>query len=135
MKLADYLKERGFTREELSEATRDIVPETLSQLVLEENPQNSLDLPALAALVEGLRKLTGEETRPGELLEFVPESDNSNPENKSVISAISQKPRGRKISLSEAKRIAMQAAVDADRERIELARWEAERESMWEEKE
>lgn len=132
LKLTDYLNQRGLSREALTEA---IAPETLSQLVREETLQHQVDLSTLAAVVEVLRQLTGEQTNPGDLLEFVSTVDENQRESSSVDSPSPALSQGRKISLSEAKNMAQQAIADEERRRNEFYQLEAKREIYWEDEE
>lgn len=72
-KLADYLKWRGFTPDKLVEVIGDAVePEIIYRLVEKPTEQRQIDLSILAAILEGLIKLTGFPVSVAEILEFVP---------------------------------------------------------------
>lgn len=72
-KLADYLKRRGFTADKLVDAVGDAVePEIIYRLVEKPKEQRQIDLSILAAILEGLIKLTGMPVSVAEILEFVP---------------------------------------------------------------
>lgn len=72
-KLADYLKSRGFTADKLVEVVGDVVePEIIYRLVEKPTEQRQTDLCTLAAILEGLIKLTGFPVSVAEVLEFVP---------------------------------------------------------------
>lgn len=72
-KLAEYLKWRGFTPDKLVGAVGDAVePEIIYRLVEKPTEQRQIDLSILAAILEGLIKLTGIPVSVAEILEFVP---------------------------------------------------------------
>ena len=72
-KLADYLKCRGFTANKLVDAVGDTVePEIIYRLVEKPQEQRQIDLSILAAILDGLIRLTNMPVSVAEILEFVP---------------------------------------------------------------
>jgi uncharacterized protein (DUF433 family) len=74
LQLAEYLKCRGFTPENLVEAVGETLnPETVYQLIEKAENLNHLDLSVLAAIIDGLSKLNGFPVGIGEVLMFFPD--------------------------------------------------------------
>ncbi|MFE1746441.1 hypothetical protein [Coleofasciculus sp. H7-2] len=72
-KLAEYLKLRGFTADKLVAVVGDAVePEIIYRLVEKPKEQRHIELSTLAAILEGLIKLTGIPVNVAEIMEFVP---------------------------------------------------------------
>jgi len=74
LQLAEYLKCRGFTPENLVEAVGETLnPETVYQLIEKAENLNHLDLSVLAAIIDGLSKLNGFPVGIAEVLIFFPD--------------------------------------------------------------
>ena len=74
LQLAEYLKCRGFTPENLVEAVGETLnPETVYQLIEKAEKLSHLDLSVLAAIIDGLSKLNGFPVGIGEVLIFFPD--------------------------------------------------------------
>ncbi len=74
LQLAEYLKCRGFTPENLVEAVGETLnPETVYQLIEKAENLSHLDLSVLAAIMDGLSKLNGFPVGIGEVLMFFPD--------------------------------------------------------------
>jgi uncharacterized protein (DUF433 family) len=74
LQLAEYLKCRGFTPENLVEAVGETLnPETVYQLIEKAENLNHLDLSVLAAIIDGLSKLNGFPVSIAEVLIFFPD--------------------------------------------------------------
>ncbi|WP_445175510.1 DUF433 domain-containing protein [Microcoleus sp.] len=74
LQLAEYLKCRGFTPENLVEAVGETLnPETVYQLIEKAENLNHLDLSVLAAIIDGLSKLNGFPVGIAEVLIFLPD--------------------------------------------------------------
>ncbi|MDF0553238.1 hypothetical protein [Kamptonema sp. UHCC 0994] len=74
LKLAEYLQYRCLTPEKLIQAVgTDSSPAMIYQLVKHGNEQHQIDLSTLAAIIQGLGKLTGLAVGIEDVLEFVPE--------------------------------------------------------------
>lgn len=74
LQLAEYLKCRGFTPENLVEAVGETLnPETVYQLIEKAEKLNHLDLSVLAAIIDGLSKLNGFPVGIPEVLIFFPD--------------------------------------------------------------
>lgn len=72
--LADYLKQRGLTPDDLVEAVGTAIePEIVYQLVQKGDELHQIDLSALAAIMQGLRKLMGFTVGIGEVMQFAPD--------------------------------------------------------------
>lgn len=73
-KLAEYLQERCLTPEKLIKAVgTDSSSAIIYQLIKHGNEQRQIDLSTLAAIIQGLGKLTGLPVGIEDVLEFVPE--------------------------------------------------------------
>ncbi|MEG4996778.1 DUF433 domain-containing protein [Microcoleus sp. B4-D4] len=74
LQLAEYLKCRGFTPENLVEAVGETLnPETVYQLIEKAENLNHLDLSVLAAIIDGLSKLNDFPVGIAEVLIFFPD--------------------------------------------------------------
>jgi uncharacterized protein (DUF433 family) len=74
LQLAEYLKCRGFTPENLVEAVGETLnPETVYQLIEKAENLSHLDLSLLAAIIDGLSKLNGFPVGIAEVLIFFPD--------------------------------------------------------------
>lgn len=74
LQLAEYLKCRGFTPENLIEAVGETLnPETIYQLIEKAENLHQIDLSLLATVIDGLSKLNGFPVGIGEVLMFCPE--------------------------------------------------------------
>jgi hypothetical protein len=74
LQLAEYLKCRGFTPENLVEAVGETLnPETVYQLIEKAEKLSHLDLSVLAAIIDGLSKLNGFPVGIAEVLIFFPD--------------------------------------------------------------
>ena len=74
LQLAEYLKCRGFTPENLVEAVGETLNrETVYQLIEKAEKLSHLDLSVLAAIIDGLSKLNGFPVGIGEVLIFFPD--------------------------------------------------------------
>ncbi|MEG4036172.1 DUF433 domain-containing protein [Microcoleus sp. w1-18aA5] len=74
LRLAEYLKCRGFTPENLVEAVGETLnPETVYQLIEKAENLSHLDLSVLAAIIDGLSKLNGFPVGIAEVLIFFPD--------------------------------------------------------------
>jgi len=74
LQLAEYLKCRGFTPENLVEAVGETLnPETVYQLIEKAENLSHLDLSVLAAIIDGLSKLNGFPVGIAEVLIFFPD--------------------------------------------------------------
>jgi uncharacterized protein (DUF433 family) len=74
LQLAEYLKCRGFTPENLIEAVGETLnPETVYQLIEKAENLSHLDLSVLAAIIDGLSKLNGFPVGIAEVLMFFPD--------------------------------------------------------------
>ena len=74
LQLAEYLKCRGFTPENLIEAVGETLnPETVYQLIEKAGNLSHLDLSVLAAIIDGLSKLNGFPVGIAEVLIFFPD--------------------------------------------------------------
>ena len=74
LQLAEYLKCRGFTPENLVEAVGETLnPETVYQLIEKAEKLSHLDLSVLAAIIDGLSKLNGFPVGIPEVLIFFPD--------------------------------------------------------------
>ena len=74
LQLAEYLKCRGFTPENLIEAVGETLnPETVYQLIEKAGNLSHLDLSVLAAIIDGLSKLNGFPVGIPEVLIFFPD--------------------------------------------------------------
>jgi uncharacterized protein (DUF433 family) len=74
LQLAEYLKCRGFTPENLIEAVGETLnPETVYQLIEKAENLSHLDLSVLAAIIDGLSKLNGFPVGIPEVLMFFPD--------------------------------------------------------------
>jgi uncharacterized protein (DUF433 family) len=74
LQLAEYLKCRGFTPENLIEAVGETLnPETVYQLIEKAEKLSHLDLSVLAAIIDGLSKLNGFPVGIPEVLIFFPD--------------------------------------------------------------
>lgn len=74
LQLAEYLKCRGFTPENLVEAVGETLnPETVYQLIEKAENLSNLELSVLAAIIDGLSKLNGFPVGIPEVLMFFPD--------------------------------------------------------------
>lgn len=72
--IAEYLQKRGLTPERLVEAVGTATqPEMVYQLVQQGDEQRQIDLSTLAAVIQGLGKLTGFPVGIEEVLKFIPD--------------------------------------------------------------
>jgi hypothetical protein len=74
LKLADYLQQRGLTLDDLVEAVGTAIePEIVYHLVEKGEEQRQIDLSALAAIMQALRKLMGFPVSIEDVMQFVPD--------------------------------------------------------------
>lgn len=72
-KLADYLDKHGLTAYALAKAVGQTRMNTLYRIARRGDEPTRVDLPTLAAIIVGLRQLTGEPVDLTDILEFDPE--------------------------------------------------------------
>lgn len=72
-RLHSYLKEHKITAYALTKASGLTRSTTIYRLAKEQDGPTRVDLPTLAAVIVGLRKLTGNEVRIEDILEFIEE--------------------------------------------------------------
>lgn len=74
-KLADLLEERKITAYALTKASGLNRMTTVYRLAKRGSEPTRVDLPTLAGVLAGLRKLTGEDIQITDVLEYVPDGD------------------------------------------------------------
>lgn len=74
-KLASLLAEKGFSAYALAKASGISQPNTIYRIAKPGHEPKRVDLPTLTAVLDGLRKLTGEDIRVGDVLEYVPDAE------------------------------------------------------------
>ena len=72
-RLAKFLKVRGLSAYSLAKATAR--PTTIYRLAKEDHEPTRVDLPTLTLVLDGLRKLTGENVQITDILEYIPDGD------------------------------------------------------------
>ena len=72
-KLAELLEERGLTAYALTKASGINRMSTVYRIAKRGSEPVRVDLPTLAAILDGLRKLTGEDVQITDILEYVPD--------------------------------------------------------------
>lgn len=72
-RLGAYLNERGLTAYALAKASGISRLNTIYRIAKEGSEPTRVDLPTLAAVIDGLRKLTGEDVQITDVLEYVPD--------------------------------------------------------------
>ncbi|PNY79913.1 helix-turn-helix domain-containing protein [Deinococcus koreensis] len=73
-RLAEYLKQRGISAYALAKSTGTARPTTIYRLARPDHTPTRVDLPTLTMVIDGLRKLTGEDVQISDILEYVPDS-------------------------------------------------------------
>lgn len=71
-RLADFLEERGLTAYAVAKASDITRLNTIYRLARRGSEPTRVDLPTLALLLDGLRKVTGEAVNIGDVLEYLP---------------------------------------------------------------
>ncbi|GAA5535151.1 helix-turn-helix transcriptional regulator [Deinococcus aluminii] len=71
-RLADFLEERGFTAYALAKASDISRMNTIYRIARRGQEPTRVDLPTLATVLDGLRKLTGEPVDLTDVLEYLP---------------------------------------------------------------
>ena len=81
-KLAEYLSTRSLTPYSLAKASGVQRMNTIYRISRAGDEPTRIDLPTLAAIISGLRKLTGEDVQITDVLEYLPHevSDSTGPE-------------------------------------------------------
>lgn len=74
-RLAKFLKVRGLSAYSLAKATGTARPTTIYRLAKEDHEPTRVDLPTLTLVLDGLRKLTGENVQITDILEYIPDGD------------------------------------------------------------
>ena len=74
-RLADFLEERGLSVYALAKATGTPRMNTIYRLARRGQEPTRVDLPTLAAVIAGLRRLTGQAVAITEILEFVADDE------------------------------------------------------------
>lgn len=72
-RLSSYLEERNLTAYALSKASGVNRMATMYRIAKAGSEPSRVDLPTLAAILDGLRKLTGEDVQIADILEYVPD--------------------------------------------------------------
>lgn len=72
-RLAQYLQSRGISAYALAKATGTERPTTIYRLARAGHEPTRIDLPTLTSVLDGLRKLTGENVQIADILEYVPD--------------------------------------------------------------
>lgn len=73
-RLADYLEKRGLTAYALGKAMGTSYMNTVYRMARRGDEPTRVDLPTLSSVLDGLRKLTGEDVQIADVLEYVPEA-------------------------------------------------------------
>lgn len=73
-RLDQYLKARGFSAYALAKAIGTSRATTIYRLAKAGHTPTRIDLPTLTLVLDGLRKLTGEEVQITDILEYVPDT-------------------------------------------------------------
>lgn len=73
-RLADYLEERGLTAYAVAKASDITRLNTIYRLARRGKEPTRVDLPTLALLLDGLRKVTGGPVSIGDVLEYLPDA-------------------------------------------------------------
>lgn len=73
-KLAEYLEKRGFSAYALAKASGITQPNTIYRIAKPGKEPTRIDLPTLTYVLDGLRKLTGEDVQIADVLEYVPDA-------------------------------------------------------------
>ena len=73
-KLAEFLKARNLSAYALAKASNVKQLNTVYRIARSGHEPTRIDLPTLTAVLDGLRKLTGEEVQLSDILEYVPDS-------------------------------------------------------------
>ena len=71
--LADYLETRQLTAYALGKAMGTSYMNTVYKMAKKGKEPSRVDLPTLLRILDGLRKLTGEEVQLSDILEYVPD--------------------------------------------------------------
>lgn len=74
-RLADYLEERGLSAYAVGKAMGTSYMNTVYRMARRGDEPARVDLPTLSRVIDGLRKLTGEEVQITDILEYQPEGD------------------------------------------------------------
>ena len=73
-RLADYLETRQLTAYALGKAMGANYMNTVYKMAKKGKEPSRVDLPTLLRILDGLRKLTGEEVQLSDILEYVPDA-------------------------------------------------------------
>lgn len=73
-RLADFLEDRGLTAYALGKASGTTRMNTIYRIARRGDEPTRVDLPTLALVLDGLRKLTGEPVNIMDVLEYVPDT-------------------------------------------------------------
>lgn len=71
-RLADFLEAHGVTAYALGKATGTTYMNTIYRIARRGHEPTRVDLPTLAMILDGLRKLTGEDVQITDVLEYLP---------------------------------------------------------------
>ncbi len=72
-RLADFLRDRGLSVYALTKASGAKQPNTIYRIARPGYEPTRIDLPTLTLVLDGLRKLTGEDVQIGDILEYHPD--------------------------------------------------------------
>ena len=72
-KLADFLESRGLTAYGVTKASSLTRMSTVYRIAKRGDEPSRVDLPTLASILDGLRKLTGEDVQITDILEYLPD--------------------------------------------------------------
>lgn len=72
-RLADYLEARNLTAYALGKAMGTSYMNTVYRMAKRGQEPTRIDLPTLLSVLDGLRKLTGEDVQIADILEYVPD--------------------------------------------------------------
>lgn len=72
-RLADYLESRNLTAYALGKAIGTARMNTIYRIARRDEEQTRVDFTVLASVLDGLRKLTGEDVQIADILEYVPD--------------------------------------------------------------
>ncbi|THF70149.1 helix-turn-helix transcriptional regulator [Deinococcus sp. Arct2-2] len=74
-RLAEYLEERNFTTYALVQAIGTTRMNTIYRIARRGDEPTRVDLPTLASVLDGLRKLTGQDVAITDVLEYIPDPE------------------------------------------------------------
>lgn len=72
--LSNFLEKKGLTRYALVKASGISQPNTVYRIARLGHEPTRIDIPTLKAVLDGLRKLTGEDVQISDILEYIPDS-------------------------------------------------------------